>query len=411
VSVHLYDLPLCFVLAGLVLYVLLGGADFGAGWWTITAGRGEWGARVRGLAHDAIAPVWEANHVWLVFVLTVTWTAYPTFFGSAASTLSIALFIAAIGIVFRGALYALRTGTATPSEQRRVDTVFGISSVLTPFALGAAAGGIASGRVPVGNARGDLITSWLNPTSVTIGILAVATSAYMAAVFLTADAHRLGERELEDAFRRRALGSGLVAGAVAAVGVVVLHGDAHHLYHELVAGDGLPAVIVSALAGLATLALVWRRHVTLARGAAAVAVAGVIAGWALAQTPVLLPGLTVRQAAAPHDTLVAIVVAVIGGAVILFPSLGTLFRLVLRGRLDHAPPEQTPPRQREPVEPRNRALLARLAIGALVVGVGLVNVANSELAHGIGAGFFLAAAALGFRAALPLAADAPAAEA
>jgi cytochrome d ubiquinol oxidase subunit II len=161
----LYVLPLVFALVGLALYCVLGGADFGAGFWQLTAGRGEHGARIRDHAHDSMAPVWEANHVWLIFVLTVTWTAYPKALGSLASTLSVALLIAAVGIIFRGAAYALRTG-AGPRQQRTIDTVFGISSLVSPFALGAAAGGIASARVPVGNAAGHLFSSWLNPTSV-----------------------------------------------------------------------------------------------------------------------------------------------------------------------------------------------------------------------------------------------------
>jgi cytochrome d ubiquinol oxidase subunit II len=400
--VHLYDLPVCFVLAGLVLYVVLGGADFGTGWWQLTAGGGERGARIRELAHDAIAPVWEANHVWLIFVLTVTWTAYPAAFGSLASTLSVPLFIAGIGIVMRGALYALRTGTTGAREQRRVDTFFGISSVLTPFALGAALGGIASGRVPVGNAAGDLWTSWTGPTSIAVGVLAVATGAYLAAVYLCADARRMGSQELEDAFRRRALGAGVVTGAAAVAGLVAVHSDAHALYRALVS-DGLPALIVSALAGLATLALVWSRRFDLARFAAALAVAAVVVGWAIAQSPLLLPpDLTVKEAAASHDTLVAVVVAVIGGGLILFPSLATLFRLVLRGRLDHAPPEQSPP-PREPraIDTPRRALLVRIAGALLIVGIGLVNVADSTLAHGIGAFFFLGFVAVAFRASLP----------
>jgi cytochrome bd ubiquinol oxidase subunit II len=406
-SVHLYALPLSFVLVGLTLYVVLGGADFGAGWWQLTAGAGRGAERIRDAAHEAIAPVWEANHVWLIFVLTVTWTAYPAAFGSLASTLSVALFIAGLGIIFRGALYALRTGTAAAREQRIVDTVFGVSSVLTPFALGAAAGGIASGRVPVGNAAGHLFSSWLNPTSILVGVLAVATGAYLAAVYLSADARRHGDPELEEAFRRRALASGVAAGAVALGGIAVLHGDAHGLYHGLVSGDGRPALVVSALAGVATFALVWLRRFEVARFAAALAVAAIVAGWALAQSPRFLPGLTVEQAAASHDTLVAVVVAVLAGAVILFPSLATLFRLVLRGRLDHAPPSDTSgaaPERRQ-LAPRRRVLLGRIAVGLLIIGIGLVNVADSDVAHGIGAFFFVGFIALAFRIAVPLARD------
>src|ERR671922_2005388 len=209
---HLYLVPLIFALIGLSFYTVLGGADFGAGFWQLTAGKGPQAQAVREHAHAAMAPVWEANHVWLIFVLTVVWTAYPTAFGSIASTLSVPLFIAAVGIIFRGVAYALRAGAAGPRELSVIDTVFSISSVLTPFALGAAVGGIASGRVPVGNAAGSQFSSWLNPTSLLIGVLAVTTAAYLAAVFLCADAVRLGEPTLERKFRVRALATGLVSG-------------------------------------------------------------------------------------------------------------------------------------------------------------------------------------------------------
>jgi cytochrome d ubiquinol oxidase subunit II len=396
-------IPLIFVLIGLALYVVLGGADFGAGWWQLTAGTGEHAERVRELAHDSMAPVWEANHVWLIFVLTVTWTAYPKAFGSVASTLSVALFIAAIGIISRGALYALGTATTTPREQRRIDTGFGVSSIITPFALGAAVGGIASGRVPVGNAAGNLWTSWLNPTSALIGAIAVVTGIYMAAVFLSGDARRTGHDDLIDSYRTRALISGVVAGALAVAGLIVIHSDAPRLYHGLVQGDGLPALIVSGVAGIGTIALVWLRRFEPARYVAGLAVAAIVAGWALAQKPEFLPGLTVRQAAAPHDTLVAVIVAVVAGAVILFPSLATLFRLVLGGRFD--PGEATagePPAAPQAVTPRNPRLVTRLAIAALIVGFGLVNVASTTLANAIGACFLFTFVALGFRVALPL---------
>ena len=330
---HLYDLPLVFVLVGLVLYTVLAGADFGAGFWQLSAGAGPRGARVRDHAHESMAPVWEANHVWLIFVLTVTWTAYPTAFGSIASTLSVPLFIAAIGIIMRGAAYALRAGATSARERRPIDAVFAVSSILTPFALGTMVGGIASRRVPVGNAAGgNLVSSWINPTSLLVGALAVATSAYIAAVFLAADAARISDPDLERRFRARALGAGIVAGAIAIAGLAVLSSDAHPLYHRLLHSDALGGVIVSVVAGVTTLELVRRDRFERARYSAAPAVAAVIAGWALAQNPVLLRGLTVQQAAAPHDTLVAVTVAVIAGAVILFPSLALLFRLVLRGR-------------------------------------------------------------------------------
>ncbi len=161
--------PLVLILVGLIAYTVLAGADFGTGAWELLARRGPRALALRDFAHDAMGPVWEANHVWLVFVLTVYWSAYPTAFGSIMSTLSVPFFVAVVGIILRGSAYALRSGAGTRRERGLIDDVFALSSVLTPFALGAAVGGIASGRVPVGNAAGNLVTSWLNPTSAMIG--------------------------------------------------------------------------------------------------------------------------------------------------------------------------------------------------------------------------------------------------
>jgi cytochrome d ubiquinol oxidase subunit II len=411
--VHLYDIPMIFVLVGLVLYTVLGGADFGAGLWQLLAGSGADGRRLREHAHHSMAPVWEANHVWLIFVLTVTWTSYPTAFASIASTLSVPLFVAGIGIVFRGAAYALRAGTSSSSELRTIDTVFSLSSILTPFALGAVIGGIASRRVPVGNAAGHLFTSWLNPTSILIGSLAVVSSGYLAAVFLAADAARHQERQLEDEFRVRALLAGALAGGVAVVGIVVLHADAHLLYRHLVRGEGLVGLVVSGLAGVATLALVASRRFWLARYSAALAVAAILAGWALAQQPVLLPGLTIEQAAAPRDTLVAVIVAVLAGGAILFPSLGLLFRLTLGGRFDDLGDEPGAEREAPAMSPaavlaasRLRAdssgrTSARLAAACLVAGFGFLTVADAGWAHGVGVVCLLGFVLLGFVACAP----------
>jgi cytochrome bd ubiquinol oxidase subunit II len=386
----LQTLPLVFVLAGLVLYTVLAGADFGAGMWQLLAAGGERGERIRDHAHHSMGPVWEANHVWLIFVLTVTWTAYPTFFGSIASTLAVPFFIAALGIILRGATYALRSGASTSRELGLVDGAFAVASLVTPFALGAMAGGIASERVPVGNAAGNLFSSWLNPTSILIGVLAVAFSAYLAAVYLAADAARHHERELEDAFRQRALWAGVVAGALALAGLGVLHSDAHSLYTGLLHGAALAVLIVSLLAGTTAIALVATRRFEPARYTAALAVAAVVAGWAFARYPTLLPGLTVHQAAASHDTLVTLVVAVLAGGAILFPSLGLLFALLLRGHLgEPAEGAQPSPRGGSATAVAlgvglRPALGARLAVSLLIVGVGMLNAADAGWAHVIG---------------------------
>jgi cytochrome d ubiquinol oxidase subunit II len=399
---HLYDLPLLFALVGLALYTVLGGADFGVGFWQLVAGEGKRADEIRDHAHHAMAPVWEANHVWLIFVLTVVWTAYPAAFGSIASTLSVPLFIAGIGIVMRGGAYALRSGTRTAGEQRRVDTVFAVSSILTPFALGTVIGALASERVHVGNPGGSLVTSWLNPTSIVIGVLAVASDAYTAAVFLSGDAARHGEHDLADRFRARALAAGLAAGAVAIAGLVVLHFDAERIFRRLTQGVALPALVVSVVAGISTLALTWQRRHEPARYTAAAAVAATIAGWALAQNPVFLQGLTIREAAAPHDTLICVVVAILVGALLLFPSLALLFRLTLTGEL--RPGEESPrvaDRGFQHRAPARGRLDARLAVAFLVAGIGLLTLANTAWAHAIGAACFFGFILSGYRAALP----------
>ncbi|HTI32081.1 MAG TPA: cytochrome d ubiquinol oxidase subunit II [Miltoncostaea sp.] len=329
------------MVVGLTAYAVLGGADFGTGVWDATAGEGAWGRRLRFAIERSMGPVWEANHVWLIFVLVVFWTCFPVPFGSVASTLAVPLFLAAIGIILRGVAFATRGvhGGSTAGE-RGYRALFALSSVLTPFFLGAVVGGVASGRVPVGNASGDQVTSWWNPTSVVVGVLAVITGAYLAAVYLAADARRAGEGDVADAMRRRALGAGVVAGAAALGGLVVLRHDARALYDGLV-GDALPLVILTAVAGVATLALVWTRRYGVARVTAAVAVGAILWGWVVAQHPAFLPGgPTIAEAAAGRPTLVAVLVATGLGALVLVPSLALLFRLFLSGRLDKdAPPD------------------------------------------------------------------------
>jgi len=379
----LQSLPMVFILAGLALYTVLGGADFGAGFWQLATARRGNGRQIREFAHHAMAPVWETNHVWLIFVLTILWTSYPRAFGSIMSTLAVPLFIALLGIIARGAAYALREGARTPRESGRIDTVFSLSSVLVPFALGAAVGAIATNRVPVGNAAGHMWSSWLNGTSIIIGVLAVATSANLAAVYLAADAAHDGEHTLERGFRLRALGSGLLAGALAISAIFVINSDNHRLYHSLLSGRALSAVIVSAGCGVATLLLVFQRRYEVARYATSLAVAAIVAGWALSRWPTILPHLSVHQAAAGHDTLVCVVVAVLGGAVVLLPSLALLFRLTLTGRFraDEVAQPAAAPATRHAA---NRRLLGRVGVACLIAGFGLLNLADAQWAHALG---------------------------
>ena len=346
----LADVAVALIVAGMAAYASLGGADFGAGFWDLTAGGAERGGPVRGMIQRSMAPVWEANHVWLIFVLVVLWTAFPVAFGSVMSTLYVPLFIAVSGIIFRGTAFALRGEAATIGEARILGGLFALSSVLVPFCFGACVGAIAGGEVPVGNAGGDPITSWLNPLGITCGVIFVLTGAYLSAVYMAADAERGELRELQRAFRARALAAGIAAGIAAAVGLLVLRSEARDLYDDLVSGGGLACIAVSAAAGIATLVLVWRGRYAAARYSAVVAVAAVIVGWALAQSPFLLPEeLTVDDAAAPDSTLAAMLVSVAIGTLVLVPSLYWLYSLTLQGRLDKA---------YEPLDQRFRPLRA-----------------------------------------------------
>jgi cytochrome bd ubiquinol oxidase subunit II len=388
----LADVPIAMILVGLAAYTVLAGADFGAGFWTLLPGgpRADTTA-IREHARHAIGPVWEANHVWLVFVLVITWTAYPGAFGSITSTLAVPLFIGALGIILRGTAYALRGQSEGTRAALVIERVFALSSILTPFALGTVAGAIAAGRVPVGNARGHLITSWLYPLPVLVGVLTVASSAYLAAVYLAADARRYGEPALELDFQERALGAGAVAGVLAAVGLVVVHGEVKSLWHGFMHGGGLACVCVSGVAGVATLILVWRRRFGPARVSAAVAVASIIAGWAVAQQPRFLPGLTIHQAAAGHSTLVSVVVVGAIAAVVLIPSLVLLFGLFLRGRFDPGT-ELAPEPVRPLLPPRQLRLRVPLTVASLVAGVGLMVFADPGWTHALGVACLLGCA-------------------
>jgi cytochrome bd ubiquinol oxidase subunit II len=374
-------------------------ADFGAGFWTLFAGGGRAGAEAtRDHARHAIGPVWEANHVWLIFVLATCWTAYPVAFGSITSTLSIPLFLAAVGIIMRGTTYALRSQLDEGRSLRLVEVLFALSSILVPFALGTVVGAIASGRVPVGNARGGRISSWTGPTSIVIGLLSVAAGAYLAAVYLAADARRLNEGTLERDFRVRALGMGVVAGALALAGLVVVRSDVPRLWHGLTSGAGLAMVVVSAAAGIATLALVGTYRFGPARASAAVAVAAIVAGWAFAQEPIFLPGLTIQQAAAGHSTLVAVVIAAAAGAVVLVPSLFLLFRLFLVGRLDTGMPPRAAEAPRSKIYERGRRhALEVLAATTAIAGIGVTAFADPGWARAVGVLCLFAAAISTFR--------------
>jgi len=262
-----------------------------------------------------MGPVWEANHVWLIFTTVLLWTGFPTVFAAIASTMYIPLTAAALGIIGRGAGFAFRE-TAKP---RLFGFVFTASSIVTPFFLGAVLGGIASGRVPAGIARGDVITAWWNPTSIATGLLAVGVCAYLAAIFLQHE---------DPAFRDRALAAGFVVGGLAAMCLLVVLTDNPLLRAEFTGPLPIILAAASAASGVVSLLLVYRRSPVTARPVAGLAAASVLWAWGAAQYPDLLPGsVTVADAAATPAVIDATLIVVGVGAVVLIPSLWLLFRL------------------------------------------------------------------------------------
>ncbi|MFW6866834.1 cytochrome d ubiquinol oxidase subunit II [Nocardioides sp. CPCC 206347] len=311
---------------GIIAYAVLGGADFGSGFFDLTAGSSRRGAELRTLVDHSIGPVWEANHVWLIYVLVIWWTAFPESFAAAMSTLVLPLLLALLGIVLRGASFAFRKFSETLGQARLFGVIFAASSIITPFFLGTVAGGIASGRVPL-EGTGDRWSSWVNPTSLFGGVIAVGTCAFLAGTFLVADAARSGQARLADELRIRALGVGVVTGAVVFAALVPIDHDAPTLAAGL-EGRAAPLVVLAALAGLATLVLLWRRRYSIARLAAVVAVASVVSGWGVGQYPwLLVDEVTIVDAAGAQATLQALLVAVAVAVVVVVPPLAYLFRL------------------------------------------------------------------------------------
>ncbi|MET9310953.1 cytochrome d ubiquinol oxidase subunit II [Kribbella sp. NPDC003505] len=321
------------LLVALATYAVFGGADFGAGFWDLVAGGPDRGAEPRAVIERSIGPVWEANHVWLIFIFVVTWTAFPAAYQSIMLTMFVPLTVAALGIVLRGASFAFRKGVVTLRFRRIFGGAFALSSVLVPFCMGAIAGGIASGHVPSGGKAGDPVDSWLNPTSLLTGVLAVVVAAYLAAVYLVWDARHFRQFVMAEYFRRRAVLSAVVAAVVAVAALFVLNAEASHVFDGMTS-RALPAAILSVLSGLGALVLLTRYAARGARVLAVLAAAGIIVSWGIAQWPYLLPeSLTVAAAAAPDDTLVALLVAAGLAVLIVVPGFVLLYVLDQRALL------------------------------------------------------------------------------
>lgn len=327
------DAAAAILWVGATFYALFGGADFGGGLWDLLAGGPEKGARPRELIQRSLTPVWEANHVWLIFVLVVLWTAFPPAFSAIFSTLYVPIALAALGIVLRGAGFAFRKSIEGLQGRRAAGATFALSSVLTPFFMGAVVGAIASGGVPAAG-NGDAFSSWIQPLPLLIGGMFVASGAYLSAVFLVGDARRAGEEDMEAYFVRRSMVAAAVAGAFALAGLFALHSEARYVFDRLVA-EGLPLVILSGFCGLGLLAVLLRGGRRPLRPLAAGAVVAVVWGWGVAQFPYLLPtSLRIDQAAAPDPTMTVIFVVFAVAAVLVLPSLALLYTLSQRDLLE-----------------------------------------------------------------------------
>lgn len=314
---------LLVIIAGLSAYLVLGGADFGGGIWDLLA-RGEHAGRQRALVARALGPIWEANHVWLILALVATFSAFPPVYAAIGRGLAVPIGIALLGIVLRGAGYVYRAyGEGAAGPDRLWGHVFAIASAVTPYMLGVAAAGLATGRLHAG---AGLLAE---PFAILTGALTIAATAFLAAVYLAHEAHQHGDTTLAALFRRRALAGALVTGALALSLAPVLPGAAPALAHHL--PRALPFVALSAAAGVATLLLLWRARYRLARVSAALAVAAVLWGWAAAQYPYLIgTDLGIRQAATSPAALDAVLAVLLAGLLILAPGIVALFRVFSR---------------------------------------------------------------------------------
>ncbi|MFI1093910.1 cytochrome d ubiquinol oxidase subunit II [Streptomyces sp. NPDC020917] len=314
-------------------YACGGGTDYGAGFWDLVAGGADRGKRPRWLIDHAMAPVWEVNNVWLIFVLVLMWTGFPTMFEAVFTALWLPLVLAAVGTVLRGAGFALRKPTRRLARRRIYGAVFAIASLVTPYFLGSVLGGVASGRVAVGTPASAHV--WSNPTSILAGLMAIAATAFLGAVFLSADARRFGADDLVDYFRLRAVIAFCAVVVLAAIALPVTHHDARYVWHGLTRGLGLTFVALSGFMGVLTVFLLMVRAHRWTRYTSVATVALAILAWGLAQRPYLLPTtLTVAQGAgAPHTLrwlgLVALIAVVLVG-----PALFLVYRLDMKGRLE-----------------------------------------------------------------------------
>ncbi len=318
----------------IIAYAVLGGADFGGGVWDLLAS-GPLAERQRRVVRRAIGPVWEANHVWLIFLIVGLFTAFPTAFAALSIALFVPFVLALIGIVLRGAAFVFHTHAPENAPRSRVlwERVFSATSTLTPFLLGASAAAVASGQIHEQGQRVETVswTAWATPFALTIGAMALSLCAVLAAIYLTVEAEQARDKELAEVFRLRALIAGAVTALFGALGLVLAPSEAPILWNGLFS-HALPVVIVTMLVGLGAAASLLLRRYRLARILIILETALLLGAWGLAQAPYLIPpDVTLSNAASPDATLIALLVSTAAGMVLLMPSLWLLFH-VFKGK-------------------------------------------------------------------------------
>jgi cytochrome bd ubiquinol oxidase subunit II len=316
-------------------YSVAGGVDFGAGIWDLLAGRGKQANEARALIDHAMAPVWEANNVWLVFSIVVCWTGFPLLFQSVFASLYPLFSFALLGVILRGAFFAFRHIASGPRMERASSLVFGISSVITPFFFAATLGAIASGRVGVGGPTLSVWDACVSPMSISFGLVALAATAFSGASFLVGDARRYGIPEMVDYFRRRAVVATFVLVGFGTLGLITIGFEAPRLLSSMIGGLGTPFVLATMVLTPAVGYLLWRRRFFWYRVLTVGAVSSLVLAWGLAQAPHVLPEtLTVSQAAAPVATHIALLVVTAALVVLVAPALGLLVYFDQRSALE-----------------------------------------------------------------------------
>ncbi len=317
-----------FMVVSLMIYALMGGADFGGGMWDLLA-TGPRAQRQKEAIAEAIGPIWEANHVWLILVIVLLFTGFPPAFSAMMTALNIPFTLILIGIVLRGSAFVFRKYDRDVAVvQRRWSVLFGVSSFFTPFVEGITVGALATGHIRIvdGKLTSGFLAGWLTPFAFACGIFAVALFAFLAATYLTVDT--TGDPELQNDFRQRAIWSGLALAPLALIAFLTARKDAPDIF------DGLTRWWAPLLLGwtscfaVAALIALWRRRYVFARVAAIGQVVLILSGWSLAQYPnFVTPDLTFANSAAPQATLRLLIIALGAGAILLLPSLYFLFHI------------------------------------------------------------------------------------